>query len=173
MAGNKTSEEDKKVVQIKATTGAWWKSTAAPDSTTVPEEQPAAPKRAPRKRAPRRKAPAALPAEVNQLPAPEEGVVSGESGAKVVLEEPLSSGKRPARKRPPRKRQGVAKKNAEVQVDISLSDGLEVGEAGRQPEGALEVNNEEEGQGTKEKNKARGGRGRRGRRGGEKSDTAR
>ena len=39
MAEKKTVEKEKKAVQIKATTGAWWKSTSnVPDTANMPSE---------------------------------------------------------------------------------------------------------------------------------------
>lgn len=103
MAVKKDAENEKKTVQIKATTGAWWKSTTAndepPASSEVPEpkkEAATAPKaKTPPKKRVRKKTTGAAGAPEKE---------NGDAGAKSQdeLKKQTPAGK-PARKRPPRK----------------------------------------------------------------------
>ena len=112
MVAKKDDDSEKKVVQVKAKTGAWWKSTKTEVAEqSEPAGEPAKkPKRAPRTVA---KKPAAQP--VAELPPVEKvdvAPVEKEEGASQSV--PGESG----RKRPPRNRKGPRKKEAKTPADL-------------------------------------------------------
>ena len=169
MTENKENITEKKIVQIKATTGAWWKSTAPSEPGSVVAET-TEPKKAPaRKRSPRPKVSLSKQIEAKEPVAPA-------AVEKEVSENDQTSGQervtgalptKPARKRSPRKRQAV--KNLQPE-ERSASPSVEAVAAGG-GEGIEVVEttakDEEEG-GPRDRRKAKSGRGRRGRRGGKK-----
>ncbi|MFH0780710.1 MAG: ribonuclease E/G [Pseudomonadota bacterium] len=169
MAENKDDDTEKKIVQIKATTGAWWKSKTTVDASPATEETPEPKKATARKRSPRRKSPSLQESETNEPVSPiavKEVMVgddqtSGQEKVEGLL--PVKS----ARKRPPRKRKGAKSSNPEERHDRPQEDNLDA----RVVEGIEAVDiatQEEEGQSQQDRRKAKSGRGRRGRRGGKK-----
>jgi ribonuclease E len=170
MAENKEDDTDKKTVQIKATTGAWWKSTTTSETPEVGNETAEPIKKPARKRSPRPKAPSSnqstditpiVPVPV-ELAVTESTITSGQEPAAESL--PGKS----ARKRPPRKRQRVKKTNPEELLDSSSQE-TPPAENGESVETAGTVTKDAEEKGQRDPRKAKSGRGRRGRRGGKKA----
>jgi ribonuclease E len=170
MAENREDDTDKKAVQIKATTGAWWKSTTTPENPEVGNETAEPKKKPARKRSPRPKAPSSeqsadnkpvVPATV-ELAVAESSITSGQEQAAESI--PGKS----ARKRPPRKRQRVKKTNPE---ELLVSSSQETAPAGNEEsaETADTATRDAEEKGQRDPRKAKSGRGRRGRRGGKKT----
>ncbi len=162
-------DNEKKVVQIKATTGAWWKSTAPSDSssdvveTTEPQKIPA------RKRSPRRKSPPSNQPEASEAVTPAIVEKAGVSSEQTRGPEDVE-GSAPAksdRKRPPRKRQGAKKIKPDVRLDHSEEEGAEVVGGEGVELASITIKDDEE-KGPRERRNAKSGRGRRGRRGGKK-----
>jgi ribonuclease E len=120
MVGKKNVENEKKTIQIKATTGAWWKSTKAEevsvDAPAASEPKKTAPKVAkqPRKPAPRKRV-SKKPAEpVNEDKQVIE--VEKESGA---APEKIKAPRKTPRKQAPRKTKDSAKKDQKESVQAS------------------------------------------------------
>ncbi|TKB28450.1 Rne/Rng family ribonuclease [Desulfopila sp. IMCC35006] len=114
MVGKKDADKENKTVQIKATTGAWWKSTTsevasdAASETPEPEQEAVTPVKAksrPRKRTPRKTA-------VEISPEQEAGTAQDSAGEQTQEKEKKSA---PARKRSGRR---PKKKTDEVVEDI-------------------------------------------------------
>ncbi len=176
MAESKNDESDKKVVQVKATTGAWWKSTANTEpgsavTTAEAEKEKAQEKeKAPaKKRSPRPKKTAGKQqavVEEAKSPAVEQATV-GNAIADSSEQVPAAVPAKPARKRPPRKRQGAKKAKTEELSEPPATEGESAvgGEPGEQAEPVVSEQGEK-GQATQRKPKS--GRSRRGRRGGKK-----
>lgn len=169
MAGNTDNDAEKKTVQIKATTGAWWKSTATPEvavdlTETTEPKKPVARKRAPRVRASDTK----------------QSIVSDQMAVSVVETTPTDNalesgqeampgsvpGKSP-RRRPPRKRQGAKRSKPETPVE-QPDETADQGVVTEVVEGPTPIIHDGEEQGSKDRRKPKSGRGRRGRRGGKK-----
>lgn len=170
MAENKDDDTEKKIVQIKATTGAWWKSKTTVEPSPVSEERTEAKKAMARKRAPRPKARSSQQSEVTETVAsvPAEEVMAGDDqtrGQEKVAELlPVKS----SRKRPPRKRKGTKSSNSEARPESSKDESVNL--SGTEVLEAVDtVIREEEEQGQLDRRKAKSGRGRRGRRGGKKT----
>lgn len=169
MAAKKEDDSEKKVVQIKAKTGAWWKSKTASEAALAETETPEVKKGGARKKTtpPAELVPQALPtSEPIVPPAPEVPAVG--SGAGEEQQGTPVPAKSP-RKRPPRKRQSPKKMKREerpepiVEEAATLEAVLETSEtvaSGPAPEDDL---------GQRDRRKAKSSRSRRGRRGGKKS----
>lgn len=114
MVAKKDDDSEKKVVQVKAKTGAWWKST----KTEVAEEsEPAGePAKKKAKRPPRTaKKPVSEPVAEKIVPAEKSESVPGEQGE--VTAQNVAAPGRTGRKRPPRNRKGPRKKEAKTPAD--------------------------------------------------------
>lgn len=171
MTENKEDNNESKAVRRKATTGAWWKSTATPEAPSVvadtvePEKTPA------RKRSPRRKALVSDQTETIESTVP--AVVD-----KAVLDNDQSRGQEPAiatksgvaksaRKRSPRKRQAAKNLQSEERSARPGEENVHAG-GGEGIEIADTLTKDEEDRSVRDRRKAKSGRGRRGRRGGKK-----
>ncbi|MBU1565061.1 MAG: ribonuclease E/G [Proteobacteria bacterium] len=165
---SKENDTEKKIVQIKATTGAWWKSTTTAEAPQVALETIETKKAPARKRSPRPKRSLAKQPEANQSVLPpvtaETIVLSSDqaSGQEQVVEPlPVKSG----RKRPPRKRQGIKKIKSEENVEDPGEKNAGGGETAELLDVVAKV---EEESGPRNRRPAKSGRGRRGRRGSKK-----
>lgn len=178
MAAKKDEDGEKKVVQVKATTGAWWKSTKTTEVTQVTEDagEPTGeaarkrPRRSPAKTSLKKKAEqetAEIPAVVTNEPAVVEKT-AGENEEGDRQNEPVSG--KPGRKRPPRNRKGsknkgpkqLADAGGEVTAEATVAEFPDtVPVSGDSP--ADEEKN------LRERRKGKSSRGRRGKRGGKKT----
>jgi ribonuclease E len=172
MTENKENTTEKKVVQIKATTGAWWKSTASSEVASVVVETPEPKKKPARKRSPRPKVSLLKQTETNEAVVPAYADKEVSENDQTSRQEPLTGAlaKKPARKRSPRKRQAaknfkpeerVARPSEEV-VDAGSGEDVEIVDS------TDSTTKEEEERGARDRRKVKSGRGRRGRRGGKK-----
>ena len=169
MTESKENIIEKKVVQIKATTGAWWKSTALPETALVATETTEPKKKPARKRSPRSKVSSSKPIEANQPVAPvtvENEVVANEQMGE---QEPVAGSlvAKPARSRAPRKRQSAKKLKPEERIVKASEEDSGAG-GGEGVEVAETATRDEEERGARDRRKAKSSRGRRGRRGGKK-----
>jgi ribonuclease E len=120
MVGKKNVENEKKTIQIKATTGAWWKSTKAEevsvDAPAASEPKKTAPKVAkqPRKPSPRKRVSKKPSEPVNEEKQVIE--VEKESGA---APEKIKAPRKTPRKQAPRKTKDSAKKDQKESVQAS------------------------------------------------------
>ena len=168
MSENKENDTEKKVVQIKATTGAWWKSKTTAEAPQVAVEAKETKKAPARKKSPRLKVPISKQPETSEQVATvtaEKTVLSDRqvSGQEQVVEPlPAKSG----RKRPPRKRQGAKIIKSEENAERLVEGSGEAGGSGGVE--IVEVAAKTEEDRDRDRRKAKSGRGRRGRRGGKK-----
>lgn len=169
MTENKENTTEKKIVQIKATTGAWWKSTAPSEPVSVVAETTEPKKTPARKRLPRRKDSLSKQTEANEAVAPA-------AVEKEVLDNDQTSGQervtgllpaKPARKRSPRKRQAAKDLKPEERIAPPSEEAVAAG-GGEGIEIVGTTTKDEEEGGSRGRRKAKSGRGRRGRRGGKK-----
>ncbi|MDK9706722.1 MAG: Rne/Rng family ribonuclease [Desulforhopalus sp.] len=169
MAGNTDNDAEKKTVQIKATTGAWWKSTATPEvagdgAATDQPKKPAARKRAPRAKASQPKQSAAS-GQVTAPPNEEAPVDKNQAMSQDSMPGP-ETGKSP-RRRPPRKRQGAKRPKPEAPVAQPEGEGSEA-VPGEVVEVSTPATHDDGEQIPRDRRKSKSGRGRRGRRGGKR-----
>lgn len=169
MVEDKVNDTEKKVIQKKATTGAWWKSTTTAEAVPVVVETTEIKKAPARKRSPRPKIPLSKQPEASEPVAPvtaEKTVLSNDqaSGQEQVAG-PLPE--KTGRKRPPRKRQGTNKNKSEENVDRPSEESIHAGGGEDEEKVDVEARAEEE-RGARDRRKAKSSRGRRGRRGGKK-----
>jgi ribonuclease E len=170
MKENKDGDLEKKIGQIKATTGAWWKSTTTSETVPVTAD-PSGPKKiSARKRSPRSKRATTMQLETNEQ-------VAIPTGETVALRNDQTSGEEQSivqislkslRKRPPRKQKEVKQPKQEVLLDQPSEKGIDEAGSGTATDVLVEATKDEEEQGSKDKRKTKGNRGRRGRRGGRK-----
>jgi ribonuclease E len=169
MAVKKEDDSEKKVVQIKAKTGAWWKSKTASEATPTGAETLEVKKGGARKKT-------TTPAESgSQAPPPAEPM------AQPVAEVPTVGGgtgdeqrgtpgpAKSPRKRPPRKRQGVKNPKREEQSEPTGGEAATQEMVPEAPVAMAKGPSPEDDLGQGDRRKAKSGRGRRGRRGGKKT----
>ncbi len=169
MTENRDDDTEKKVVQIKATTGAWWKSKTTVEPSPVVEETTEPKKATARKRSPRPKTRSLQQSKAT------EPVISA-TVEKVMVSDDQTSGQekvegplpvKSSRKRPPRKRKGAKSANSEERPERPKEESVNI--SGAEVREAVDTAvKEEEEPGQPDRRKAKSGRGRRGRRGGKK-----
>jgi ribonuclease E len=169
MAENKDEDIENKAVQIKATTGAWWKSTTASEASEAGNETPELKKKPARKRSPRPKAAPSKHSQESKTIEPEtvEPTVIGND---VASEQESMTEQLPgksARKRSPRKRQSAKRIKIEEPGDNSYRESPPAGDA-ENVEKVGTASKDEEQKSQRDQRKTKSGRGRRGRRGGKK-----
>jgi ribonuclease E len=167
MAVKKEDDSETKVVQIKAKTGAWWKSKTASEVVPTGAETLEVKKGGARKKATTPAgsgSPAPTAAPMAQPGAEAPAVDSGVGEEQRGIPGPAKS----PRKRPPRKRQGVKNPKREERPEPTGGDEAGPEAVVETPEAMAKGPSSEDDLGQRDRRKAKSGRGRRGRRGGKK-----
>jgi ribonuclease E len=155
-------ENEKKVVQLKASTGAWWKSTTASEASSVKAETTEVKNVPSRKRTSR-----------SRVPTAKKEVAEQESESILLRNDEIAAfdgnqtlpTEKPAPKRPRGKRRGIGKKPEQERNVVENEGGNLESMDGEMPAVAKDdVNNS-----LSDRRKSKSGRGRRGRRGGKKT----
>ncbi len=181
MVAKKDEDVEKKVVQVKAKTGAWWKSTKSTEVAEVAGDA-AEPVAAAAKKRPRRSAKTASQKPAAQVSAEIPAVAeietaAGEKEAGAQPEAPVSA--KPGRKRSPRNRKGPRNKGIPPSADSGGEETIvspaapvqDVGQDAAQDVAPSEVVDApaEEDKNLRDRRKGKSSRGRRGKRGGKKA----
>ncbi len=168
MAVKKDDDSEKKGVQIKAKTGAWWKSKSPSEDAPVGTEAPEVKKGRARKKSPAPAEPGqqGLPTSAPMGPSAVEAPVVG-SGAGEEQQGAAAAAKSP-RKRPPRKRQGAKTPKREKPPEQAGEEAVSAEAVMATPEAMTTGVAPEDDLGQRDRRKSKSSRGRRGRRGGKK-----
>lgn len=170
MVAKKEGDSEKKAVQIKAKTGAWWKSTTASDAAPAEAETPGVKKVAARKRStpPVESGSHRLETSEEAMPPAVEAVDVGKGESDEHGHQGTPAPGKSGRKRPPRKRSGTKNLKREERPDQSGEEASSSGAGVDITEAMATVPATEEDIAQRDRRKGKSGRGRRGRRGGKK-----